>query len=142
MIGVYVVIYAYRLGLGHFRNPGPGLIFFLAGLFLIILDVIDLGRTFIKKPKIDKGNEEHPLWVGYQWQKVLLVIGGLSAYVFFFNAAGFLLSTFLLMVFLFRAVEPTKWWVSIVSGSVTILISYAIFRVWLAVPFPSGFLAF
>jgi hypothetical protein len=140
MIGGYVASYAYQLGLGHFRQPGPGFIFFLAALLLIILGAIDLAGTFVGKPKTDK--EERPIWVGLQWQRVLLVLGGLLAYVYFFNVAGFLLSTFLLMVFLFKGVEPTKWWIAIVSSLITILISYGIFEVWLSVPFPKGFLGF
>jgi len=142
VIGVYVSIGAYRLGLGNFHQPGPGFIFFLAALFLTILSAIDLGSSFIGKPKVAVDKKEKPIWVGVRWQKVLLVLAGLSLYTYLFNYLGFLTATFLLMVFLFKAVEPTKWWISIVGSLTTILISYGIFELWLKVPFPQGFLGF
>lgn len=142
VIGFYVAIHSYQLGLGRFRHPGAGLVFFLAALVLIVLSAIDFVGSFIGRPKKDEDSKERPIWVGVRWQKVLLVLVGLSAYVYFFNILGFFLSTFFLMVFLFRGVEPTKWWVAIVSSLITVLFSYLIFKIWLVVPFPIGFLGF
>lgn len=47
LIGVYTAVSAYQLGLGSFRQPGPGFIFFLAASLLVILSVIDWGGTCI-----------------------------------------------------------------------------------------------
>jgi putative tricarboxylic transport membrane protein len=141
IIGVFVAIYAYQLGLGRLYKPGPGFIFFLAGLLLTILSIIDIAGIFIGKYIPGKDEKEESVWLGFRWQKVLLVLGALSAYAYFFNMLGFLLSTFLLMVFLFKAVKPTRWWIAIVSSLVTTLLSYVIFKVWLMVPFPPGILS-
>lgn len=140
IIGVYVAITAYRLGLGHFHKPGPGFIFFWTALFLIILSAIDLATTLTDKSQKDV--KEKPLWSGIQWPKVLMVLGGLSIYVYLFNILGFLLSTFLLMIFLFKGVEPTKWWVSILGSLIAMLITSSVFQLWLKVPFPTGILGF
>ena len=137
-----MTIHALRLGLGSFRRPGPGLIFFLLGLLLVVLSVIDLAPVFIEKPQKYKDSGERVIWAGLRWERVLLVIGGLSAYAFLFDIAGFILSTFLLMVFLFKAVEATKWWIAIVSSLITVVFSYFIFKVWLEVQLPVGFLRF
>jgi len=142
IIGIYVVIAAYRLGLGRLYKPGPGFIFFLAGVLLTILSSIDLLGDFIRKPEMDKDKEGVSIWRGFRWHKVLLVLAGLIVYVILFNTLGFFLSTFLLMFFLFKAVEPTKWWIAIASSLITALISYALFKVWLKVPFPMGILEF
>ena len=142
IIGVYTAVNAYRLGLGRLREPGPGFIFFLAALILVFLSAIDLGTSFIGKSKIDKDKKDEPIWLGVRWQKVLFVLAGLSLYTYVFNFLGFLLSTFLLMIFLFKAVEPTKWWKSILASFITILFSYGIFQLWLKVPFPYGILGF
>jgi hypothetical protein len=141
-VGIYTAISAYRLGLGSFRQPGPGFIFFLMALLLTILSAIDLGTTFIGKSKGEKEKPDEPLWLGVRWQKVLLVLVGISVYIYVFNFLGFLFSTLLLMIFLFKAVEPTKWWVSILASVITILISYGVFNLWLKVPFPQGVLGF
>ena len=142
IIGICVAIAACRLGLGRLHKPGPGFIFFITGLLLTLLSIIDLTGGFVKKQIQDKGKKEEWIWKGFRWEKVLLVLGGLVAYVYFFDKLGFLLSTFLLMVFLFKGVEPTRWWVAIGSSLVTTLISYGIFRVWLRVPFPPGIFDF
>jgi heme A synthase len=142
VIGIYIAISAYRLGLGSFRQPGPGFIFFLMALLLIILSAIDLGTTFSGKSKSEKEKPEAPLWKGARWPKVLIVLIGISIYNYVFNFLGFLLSTFLLMIFLFKAVEPTKWWVSVLASIITILLSFGIFNLWLKVPFPIGVLGF
>jgi cytochrome c oxidase subunit IV len=142
IIGVYIAVHAYQLGLGRFRQPGPGLIFFLAAVFLVILSTIDLANNIIGESQNCKDTKDHPVWVELRWHKVLLVLGGLSAYVYFFNIAGFIFSTFLLMIFLFKGVEPTKWWVAIVSSLITTFLSYYIFEIWLEVPFRKGFLGF
>jgi hypothetical protein len=141
-IGVYTAIQGYRLGLGRLSHPDRGFVFFLAALVLIIFGAIDLAGTFVKKPKLAKGAGENPLWRGFQWQRVLLVLGGLSAYTYFLNLGGFWLCTFLLMVFLFKGVESTKWWIAIASSLITTLLSFAVFKVWLGVEFPKGFLGY
>ena len=143
VVGVYISIAAYRLGLGRLHKPGPGFIFLISGLFLTILSIVDLAKNFIKSPKADnKEKEAESIWRGFRWHKVLLVLGGMVIYIYFLNMLGFLLSTFLLMFFLYKAVEPTRWWVAILSSLITTLVSYGLFKVWLRVPFPSGILEF
>jgi len=142
IIGIYVAIASYRLGLGRLHKPGPGFIFFLTSLILMILSIADLIVNFIKKPEIDKEKKEESIWRSLRWDKVLLVLGGLVVYVIFFNIIGFYLSTFLVMIFLFKAVEPTRWWIALASSLITLLFTYAIFDVWLQVPFPQGILGF
>ncbi len=137
LFGIYIATSARQMRFGSFGRPGPGFIFSLASIFLIILCVIDLGGTFIGKPE-----KEDTLWLGVRWKKILSVLMGIIVYIYVFNWLGFLFSTFLLMAFLFKAVEPTKWWVSIFSSFITISIAYGIFCLWLKVPFPVGFLGF
>lgn len=140
LIGLYTAMGAIRLGIGSMRQPGPGFIFLLAALLLMILSIIDLGRTFIGVSKMSQAKE--PLWAGVRWQKILLVLVGILIYIFVFKFLGFFLSTFLLMIFLFKAVETTKWWKAILGSLITILIAHGIFKLWLKVPFPSGLLGF
>lgn len=142
VIGFYTAAHAYQLGLGHSYHPGPGFIFFWAASFLIFFAVIDLAGTFPGKQKVDKEKKEVPIWSGLRWRRVLLVLVGLSAYTYFLSLVGFWVSTFLLMIFLFKGVEPTKWWIAIVDSIITIFLSYVIFKVWLLVEFPTGFLGF
>jgi heme A synthase len=139
-IGGYTAVGAIRLGIGSVRQPGPGFIFFLAGLLLVSLSIVDLGKSLVRVSKTDPGQE--PLWSGVRWPKVLLVFIGMSVYLYIFKFLGFFVCTFLLMIFLFKAVETTKWWASILGSLITILIVHGIFKVWLKVPFPAGVFGF
>jgi len=140
VVGIYGASHAYQLSLGRFRHPGPGFIFFLTSLFLIILSALDLASTFFGEPKKEKEKEEQHIWKGVRWQKVLFVLSGVSIYIYFLELAGFWVSTFLLMLFLYKVVEATRWWIAILSSLITVLLSYVIFKVWLDVQFPAGIL--
>jgi putative tricarboxylic transport membrane protein len=137
IMGLGAAVHGYQLGLGDFHKPGPGFIFFWTALFLVVMSSIDLAGILMRG-KTDK--EPKPLWVGKQWHKVLLVLAILVTYVFSLNLLGFYLSSFLLMVLLLKAVQPTRWWIAIMSGILAVLISYGLFKVWLDVPFPGGIL--
>jgi putative tricarboxylic transport membrane protein len=140
LVAVYFAVSAYQLGLGDLHKPGPGSVFFLAALLLAIFGVIDLVATFVRESKED--TESRPIWSSLQWKKILLFIVFISTYIYFLNLLGFLVSTFLLMTVLFKIAESMKWWIAIFASLITTFISYIIFKVWLMVPFPSGFLGF
>ncbi len=137
LAGIYVAIHSYRIGIGQLNHPGPGFIFFLASLVLVVLGSVDLAGALIQRSEARR--KEASVWLGIRWPKVLLVLAVLSAYVFFLNVLGFFLGTLLLMIFLYKAIEPTKWWMALAASVITILISMGIFQVWLKVPFPKGF---
>lgn len=139
-IGVAVAIHAYQLGLGHFRRPGAGFIFFFAALFLVVLAVMDLAIAFIKRTKTD--NKEISIWLGVRWQRLILVLMALLSYAYFINILGFVLPTFLLMILLFKILEPTRWWIAIIASVMTTIISYVLFKILLDVSFPKGFIGF
>lgn len=137
-VGTYTAVNAIRLGIGNLSHPGPGLIFLLASSVLIISSTIDLISCVIR---VRVGLTSDPsIWRGRRWQIVLIVMATLSCYTLVFQVVGFTLSTFLLMVFLFRLVEPIKWGKAVISSLVATLLAYVIFRIWLGVPFPGGFL--
>jgi hypothetical protein len=129
-------MHAYYLGLGDFREPGPGFIFFLAGVALTVLSAIDLLVTVFLKAKKDESLKQ--LWSGVRWQKIVNVPLGLCAWAFFLDWLGFNICTLLLMIFLFRIVEKLKWWITISSSCLIIATSYLVFMLWLDIPLPRG----
>jgi hypothetical protein len=82
------------------------------------------------------------VWSGVQWQKILLVFGLLLAYAIFLQILGFLVCTFLFMIFLFKAVEPTGWIFILATSSIIVSLSYLFFQFWLNVPLPEGLWGF
>jgi hypothetical protein len=53
---------------------------------------------------------------------------------------GFLLSTFFLLLFLFRMLEPQRWRVVILMTVLTVTLCYVLFGVFLELRFPGGLL--
>jgi len=127
---------AYKLSLGPPGTPGPGLVPFLLGAILFVLSSI----YFFKTLRALQQEQEIYLWRGLRWGKVILVFATLFAYALFLERGGFLLCTFLLLMSLFQWVDRQRWyWVY--SGSLVItLLCYAVFKIWLKIQLPVGFL--
>jgi putative tricarboxylic transport membrane protein len=126
---------AINLGLGNLRNPGPG--FFpvalgsILGLFALFLMTATLLKKETKEPFAG-------LWHGLKWQKTLMVLASLAVYTFLIEPLGYLLSTLLLMVYLFKGIEPQKWWVALVGAILASSVTYLLFKVFLQVQLPRG----
>lgn len=128
-----------RLGIGIPRRPGVGLLAFGASGLLGILSLILFVRTFFKKEHTGK----KPFVSGPRWKRIPVVLAALLIYSAFMPVVGYLISTFLLMSFLFWIlwiVREQKWWWVFVSAFLVTIISYYVFSVWLNCQFPSGFL--
>lgn len=136
LIGLSVFLRAPRLGLGKIHEPGPGFIFFLAGGLLTLLSAIQLTGALLMRS--NEKQQFKQVWSGLKWQRILLVLAALSLWTYFFDVLGFSIATLLLLIVLFRAVDPTKWWVAIITALITVAVSYLFFNVWLKVPFPRG----
>lgn len=135
-------IHGYQLGIGELRGPGPGFIFFVGGLFLLILSLIELANIIITLPKSTDGDEEVPIWKGTRWQRVVFILLCLSAYAYFLEYLGFILSTSILMFLLYKCIEPTKWRFAILSTVLTVSITYLLLQVLLKGQFPQGIIRF
>jgi hypothetical protein len=70
--------------------------------------------------------------------KPLLVLAAVAAAVIGLNAAGFAIAIFLLMLFLFAAVERLPILASVLVSGLTTGALVLLFRGWLGVPLPVG----
>jgi putative tricarboxylic transport membrane protein len=138
LVGIYVAAGAIRLGIGSVSKPGAGFIFLWLAFILAGLAVIDLVTTIREDRRKDATRK--PLWKGFRWGKVILIVSGLSVYAMVLDILGFIVSSFLILLFLFKVVEPFKWRDAIIGSLLTISVVYAVFVIWLKVPFPSGIL--
>jgi putative tricarboxylic transport membrane protein len=140
LVGFYVAAGAIRLGVGSVNKPGAGFIFLWLAVILAGLAVIDLVNNILENNR--KSAARKPLWRGFRWGKVILVLAGVGVYAIVLDILGFILSTFLVLLFLFKVVEPFKWRDAIIGSVLTIAVVYAVFGIWLKVPFPSGILGY
>lgn len=124
-----------RLGFGTFGRPGPGFLPFLAGICLAVLAVVGLVQTIVQTPAAEaKGGGFRRVDIF----RIGLVTAVLYLYVVFWDVIGFLASTFLLLLFLFRCVEPLRWRTVFVASGLTLAFVYILFAVLLGARLPAG----
>jgi len=133
---VCVIIGGWRLGFGEWKNPGPGFIAVLAGLLIFFLSASWLAMTLLKKWSV--GSTKMFFGESDSYKRVILVILALVVYTFVLNYAGFMVSTFVFLVFLFRAIEPQRWRLAMVLALIVAILSVLVFQVWLGVQLPEG----
>ncbi len=134
--GLYVAFEGWRLQVGTFQQPKAGFMVFWAGIVLAGLSAI----LFLNAALKQNAEEAKPLWQGVHWQKGAKVMAALFCYALIFRLAGFLVSTFLLLLFLLKGIEPQKWRVAVVISAATLALCYLVFVVLLEVQFPAGLL--
>ena len=136
-IGVGVCYGGYDVELGTLQDPGSGFIFFWVGTIMVGLSLFIFIRAMREK---GKAGEMKILWSQVKWQKNIYVLAALFLYAYVFSYLGFILSTVLLLIFLFKAVEPQRWSMAILGAILSVLTSYAVFQLWLGAQLPKGFL--
>ncbi len=132
-----IVLLSLKYGVGIFHEPGPGFITFFAGLILIVLSLALFFSNF--RDQADRSSL-WSLWAGLEPGKVLYVLLLLVAYVFFLKPVGFLISTFLLLVLLFRVKGSYRLKTILLMSLLATAGSYLVFEIWLKAQFPKGIL--
>ena len=136
-MGIGVCYGGYDLDLGTLHDPGSGFMFFWVGIIMIGLSLGILIRA-MKETAV--AGELKILWTGIRGKKVISILVALLLYAYVFVPLGFILSTILLLIFLFKAVEPQRWSWAILGAIISTLAAYGVFHLWLRSPLPKGFL--
>ncbi len=135
---LYICIESLRLPLGSWRDPGPGFLPLGAGICLGILSLIAFFQARSRTKRRTRGG-----WYSQErWKSLLLILGVLFGYALFLDFLGFLVSTFILLLMLFRFVEPQKWVVAVGGSALASIASYVVFELWLKTQLPKGILGF
>ena len=134
-LGLAFCLLSYRIDLGEVGSPGPGFVPFLSGCLLILLSAIYLIKSLFFPTDSQRNGR---FWEGIRWDKSVLVVASLFAYILFLPILGYLIVTFLFLVFLGKLIELKKWWTILVVSSLSTGISFLIFNVWLKCQFPKG----
>jgi putative tricarboxylic transport membrane protein len=124
------------MGLGSLNSPNVGLFPFLIGCLLGLLAAVRLCASLFSKSAI------HAPKISIPFARILPLLACLFAYVLLMNEVGFILSSFFLVVFLLKVIEPKPWLVTLPLGVGISLGAYFVFRVLLGIQLPEGILAF
>ena len=128
---------ATTIGVGSLRRPGPGLLAFGAGCGIGLLALAVFIRAFLSKPAADAAQDEKSV----RKVKFFLICTSLFVYAAVISWLGFVVSTFLFVLFLLRTVQTEKWWRSLLKALLITAGNYLVFVVWLGIRLPGGFWA-
>lgn len=139
LLSLFVMFASGKLGLGRFRDPGPGLMPFLVGLILFLVSlprlIVSLLRIGDKDQAVKKEVRQSSVW------KISPLVVCLFAYGLLFEKLGYLITTFLLLIILFRLTGNKRWSVMVISSALVVLVTYFAFNA-LGLKFPMGILNF
>jgi putative tricarboxylic transport membrane protein len=136
LFSLVVIWESRRLDVGTLHAPGPGFLPFVAAGLLGGLAVIALLQSL----KGGKASEEKTALFGRNLIRVILLTGTLVLYNLLLPVLGFLPGTFLLLLLLFRAMEPLPWRKVILASVFTLAAVYLLFVFLLGTQLPKGFL--
>jgi len=139
-LGVFQCAESCSLGLGSFMEPGTGFMPFVMGLVMTALAIALFLESYFEMK--NKPLLKVSLWSDVYWKRVVYIAVIMLAYAILLPKLGYLLDTFLMMVFLLKSGAPIKWPTAIVVGALTAGFSYVLFGIWLSVSFPRGVLTF
>ena len=125
---------AAKLPFGTISAPGAG---FFPVVLAALLAVISISGL-IAAPR--EGAARENLETGLVWKKIILTVTALLGFGALFEHAGYLVTTFLFVVFQLRIVERKGWTVAGAVAFSASLVSYILFGLALGAPLPAGFL--
>jgi putative tricarboxylic transport membrane protein len=111
---------------------------FVAGGLLAILGLVLCISTSLKvKPRIEESLGEKQ-----KVRNLLFPLVAMLLYALFLEPLGFLLDTFLFLLFLFKMAKPKIWVLPIVLSALIVTIAHFLFSVFLQSQFPKGMWGF
>lgn len=136
-LSIFMMVLSIRLGLGKFHNPGPGLMPFILGILLLIISFYLLIISLFKiggKKEISKGEPSQIDFV-----KIGLVLFSLFVYALLLEKVGYLITTFLLLIILFRSAGFKRWRSVLIASALAVFLTYFVFTSF-GLRFPEGIL--
>jgi putative tricarboxylic transport membrane protein len=130
-LGAAAVFESAKLPLGTVRNPGQGFFPWWTSAVIVLLALVLLTQGLASRPSAAQEKTGRVA-------KVASLLVALAAYTFLLDPLGYLLCTFLLVLFMLRATDLHRWPVALSMAAITAISSYVVFAIWLSVPLPRG----
>jgi len=136
-MGLIIVVWStLTLGFGTIKNPGPAFLPTFCGSVICILSII----VFIQARRKTNLMRGASIFTKDSISIILSAIGILILYAFMLERMGFMGTTFLAMLLIFKRLARESWLVSILESSVVTGTCYLIFGYLLKIPLARGWL--
>lgn len=137
-VGLWLLLEGRELDLGTLNEPGSGFILFWVGAIMAVLSA--LLALSGARASAGRGAAAAGAPFGERWRMVPLVLAYLVVYCALLEAVGFVPLTMLLLLVLFRTVDPQPWTKAVLYSVAIALTVYVAFGIGLGTRFPPGIL--
>jgi hypothetical protein len=137
-IGVLICLLAWKSKLGSFREPGPGFVAFISGLFVSMVGLVMGLSEFLSKTSLRSSTDFNQRFSIASWPRLIYTMMLLLSYGLLLNTLGYILTTFLVMWGLFYNREKNRLVSSGLASLASVGGTYLVFEVWLRCQFPRG----
>ena len=132
--GALFLFGALQQGLMRKGVPGPGFLPLISGIILISLSLIILVPALSDKKERSQATERAKFFPEKDsLKKILLAVIALLAFGLSLGFMGYLITTFLFMLFIMRLMEPIIWRTVLITALATAIFAYLLFLVFLDV---------
>ena len=139
LVGLGIILWSLMtLKVGTFRHPGPAFVPLFCGIVISILAAI----VFFQAKRNTQKITGESIYSEGSLVKTLSTIGILIVYGLMLERLGFIVTTFLVFLFIFKKVAGTSWFIGILESLIVTGSSYFIFGYLLKTPMPRGWLGF
>jgi putative tricarboxylic transport membrane protein len=138
VVSIAIVGGSLSYALGTLSSPGPGFLPLTCGMIMTGLSLVVYVQA-VWKGKKEAEKQGETFWTSRS-PKLAAALVILLAYSFLLEILGYVLMTFIFLLFVLKVVEPTPWRTAITEAVLATVISYAVLELWLKVPLPLGVL--
>ena len=142
LLGLTISIWSSRFPFGGLAHPGPAYFPLGTGLAITAFGVIMLFQARRGEKGNPSGSPEPLVPHRAAVVRVVLCLCGMVLSAVLFETLGFVLTMFLMILFMMRTIAPQKWKTSLFYSLISALGSLFVFKVLLKTQLPSGFLGF
>lgn len=139
LFAIYYSSESYGFGLGEWSSPGAGYFPFGAGVLFGILSLSVLVKALRNVPSSEIPSEAPER---FQWQNIVLVVGGMLAYALLLKRMGFIFCTFFIVVLFIRVIAKKSWFNAILTALIIAVTFQILFNTLLNAQIPSGVFRF
>ena len=140
LIGGAIAILSWRIGLGSFREPGPGFVAVASGISLVVIGVIMILQKTFSTQAADAGQGSSRPLLQRPRARLIYTLSLLVGYGLLLETLGYIVTTSLLMFGLFYDRGANRFFPSVLASILTVGLTYLIFNTWLRVQLPRGIL--
>lgn len=136
VIALLFMVISVGYEIGTIDSPKGGLFPLVISTIIFILSLY----LFISTKPATEGTTKVGILHG--WKRLFLFVSITIIYALFLEQLGFLLSTFIFMVFLLKVMGQPGWRFAVLFSLISVIFCWICFQKWLGVPLPTGIISF